>query len=282
MQRCIYCPTGFDEAEKEHVIHAFLETRWKDGKLICSAYQKAFAKGIDTAMSERLQPYRLLLGIEGDHGSTGQPLKNLTVSSGETIDLGPRGEPKLVRPQVKITEGPDGQHQVQVKIGREKELRRALCEVRKQLPHAKLDTEAIKKLGVKKKERLDGEVGFDLTLGGLDFFRAVLKCCANMFAAHSPNARTAFLEPAFDAVREFVYNGTGSMGDFARWLVSTDPLALPSRGPDHYPDDTRRVCGRRHAFLRSPAVCSPTRHRILRPDDTLRLRCRSLPGGRAC
>ena len=200
MQRCIYCPTEFEDAPKEHVIHAFLGARWKDAKLICPACQTAFADGIDAALAQHVQPFRLLLGIEGDHGGTGQPLKNLPVTSGETIDLGPRGQPRLVRPHVNITEEGD-RHQVQVKIGREKDLGWALNEVRKLLPHAKLDPEQIKKLGVEKKERLDGEVKFDLTLGGIDFFRAVLKCCANLFAAHDPAARAAFVEKTRRASR---------------------------------------------------------------------------------
>jgi hypothetical protein len=230
MQQCVYCPTEFDEAPKEHVIQVFLGTRWKDGKLICETCQTAFANGIDKALAERLQPYRLLLGIEGDHGGTGQPLKNLPVTSGETIDLGPRGQPRIVRSVVNVTEE-GGRHQVQVKIGREKDLDWALSEVRKQLPHAKLDREQIKKLGVPKKERLDGEVKLDLNLGGADFFRAVLKCCANLFAAHENTARAAFLGPAFDEVRAFIRDGVGQMGDFARWITSDAPLDLPKQGP---------------------------------------------------
>ena len=230
MQRCIYCPTEFEDSQKEHVIHAFLGARWKDGKLICPACQTAFADGIDVALAERLQPFRLLLGIEGDHGGTGHPLKNLPVTSGETIDLGPRGQPRLTRPHVNITEEEGGRHQVRVKIGREKDLGWALNEVRKQLPHAKLVADQIKELGVKKIERLDGEVTIDLALGGIEFFRGVLKCCANLFAAHDLAARAAFLDPAFDRVRAFVREGTGQMGDFARWMISDAPLELPKRG----------------------------------------------------
>jgi hypothetical protein len=229
MQRCIYCPNSFDEAPKEHVIHAFLGARWKDGTLICPNCQSTFGDGIDVTLAERLQPYRLLLGIEGDHGGTGQPLKNLPVTSGETVDIEAHGKPKIVRPQVTITEDGD-RHQVQVKIGRTQDLGWALNEVRKQLPHAEFDQEQIKKLGVQKLERLDGEVKFDLTLGGLDFFRAVLKCCANLFAAHDPVGREAFLGPAFNGVRAFVLEGTGQMADFARWVISPAPLNLPIRG----------------------------------------------------
>jgi hypothetical protein len=230
MQSCIYCLAEFENAPKEHVIHAFLGARWTDGKLICPACQTAFGDGIDVMLAERLQPYRLLLGVEGDRGGVGRPLKNLPVTGGETVDIGPRGQPKMVRPHVKITEDGD-RHQVQVKIGREQDLGWALNEVRKQLPHAKLDEEQIKKLAVYKKERLDGEVTFDLTLGGLDFFRAVLKCCANLFAAHDPAGRAAFHDPAFDLVRDFVRDGTGKMADFARWITNEQPLNLPQRGP---------------------------------------------------
>jgi hypothetical protein len=83
---------------------------------------------------------------------------------------------------------------------------------------------------VKTKERIDGEVKIDLTLGGVDFFRAVLKCCANLFAAHDPAARASFLGAAFDPVRALVKEGAGQAGDFVRWITSPDPLGLPRKG----------------------------------------------------
>lgn len=230
MQQCIYCPAFFDEAPKEHIIHAFLGAKWKDGKLICQTCQSTFGDDIDVTLAERLQPFRLLLGIEGDRGGTGKPLKNLPVTSGETVDIGTYGNPKIVRPHVKITDEGD-RHQVQIKVGRKEDLAWALNEVRKQLPHVKFDQEQIQKLGVEKQERLEGEVKLDLTLGGIDFFRAVLKCCANLFAAHDPVGRTAFLARAFDGVRAFVLEGTGHVADFARWVTSPALLHLPQRGP---------------------------------------------------
>lgn len=144
--------------------------------------------------------------------------------------MGPRGQPWLSRPHVAVTPEAEGGHRVQIRIDRERDLGWALSEVRKKLPDAKLDQQAIKKLGVRKTERLGGEVSFDLNLGGGAFFRAVLKCCANLFAAHAPAARAAFLGPAFDAVRGFVKDGAGQTGDFARWLLSAEPLELPRRG----------------------------------------------------
>ena len=71
MPRCIFCPNVFDEATREHIIHAFLGARWKDGTIVCDDCQTAFSQGVDTALAERLQPVRNLLGSEGDHGGTG-------------------------------------------------------------------------------------------------------------------------------------------------------------------------------------------------------------------
>lgn len=231
MHRCIYCLAGFDDAPKEHIIQAFLGARWKDGTLICQVCQTLFGKGIDQTLASKLQPFRLLLGVEGDRGGTGRPLKNLPVTSGEVINLGAHGKPEIARPHIKITEDGD-RHQVQVKLGRKEDLGWALNEVRKQLPHAKLDSEQLKQRMVVKRERLDGEVELGLTLGGSDFFQAVLKCCVNLFAAHDPAGRAALLlDPAFDGVRAFVRAGTGQMGDYARWITSRLPLNLPQRGP---------------------------------------------------
>lgn len=233
MHRCIYCLDEFQGAPQEHVIQAFLGARWKAGGLICESCQAAFGRGIDTALEEGLRPFRVLLGTQGDHGGTGKPLENLKVTSGETIDLGPGGEPKIVRPFAQVIEQ-DGKRHVHIRVGREQDIDWALHEVKKEIPGATFDHQRLKSIGRKLRKRLDGEVAIPLSLGGLDFFRAVLKCCANLVAAHDPRAKTVFLEAPFDAVRAFVEAGTGRMGDFARWLTSSEPLQLPKRGfADH-------------------------------------------------
>jgi hypothetical protein len=231
MQRCIYCRTNFEKAPKEHIVNAFLGARWKNGTLICQDCQSAFANGIDTALYECLQPLRLLLNIEGDHGGTGEKLTDLPVTSGGTVDLGPGGTPIIRKPHVAITESPDGHRNASIKIGREQDLNWALSILREKIPDVMLDVEAIKQLGVKKNERLDGAVTFDVTFAGAEFRRAVLKCCANLFASHDEAGRIAFLTPAFDAARAFVHNGTGADGDFVRWVISDKPLELPNCGP---------------------------------------------------
>ncbi len=228
MHRCIYCLKEFEEAPKEHIIHAFLGARWQDSSLICKSCQGAFGRGIDTALEEGLRPFRVLLGTKGDHGGTGKPFEKLKVTSGETIDLGPGGEPKIVRPFVQIVEH-DGNRHVRIRVGREQDIDWALHEVEKAIPGATFDHQRIKSIGTKSRERLDGEVAIPVCLGGLDFFRAVLKCCANLVAAHEPRARRVFFEAPFNAVRAFVEAGTGHMGDFARWLTSSEPLQLPKR-----------------------------------------------------
>lgn len=233
MHRCIYCLRGFEQAPKEHVIHAFLGARWQDASLICESCQVAFGKGIDTALEEGLRPFRVLLGTTGDRGGTGKPLEKLKVTTGETIDLGPGGEPKIVRPSVQIVEQ-DGNRHVRIRVGRAQDMEWALHEVKKEIPGATFDHQHLKSIGKKSRERLDGEIAIPLSLGGLGFFRAVLKCCSNLVAAHDLRAQSAFLEAPFDAVRKFVDAGTGQMGDFARWLTSSEPLRLPRRGyADH-------------------------------------------------
>jgi hypothetical protein len=230
MYQCIYCDHQFDDAPKEHIIHAFLGARWSDGTIICKGCQDAFANGIDARMAEQLQPFRLLLGTKGDHGGTGLPIGNLKATSGETLSFGAHGKPRLARPYVEIT---DDSH-IRMKLRREADLGWAMNMVREQFPDKELDQEAIRKLGVEKKERVEGAVTIDLAVGGLEFFQAVLKCCVNLFAAHASSSRATVSDTIFDAVRTFVRDGTGQMSDFARWIGSPEPLDLPNRGPaDH-------------------------------------------------
>ncbi len=73
-----------------------------------------------------------------------------------------------------------------------------------------------------------------ITLGGLNFFRGILKSCCNLVAAHSEYGRHVFLGTEFDDVRAFIANGEGTMEDFARWMVSPSPLSVPRIGSaDH-------------------------------------------------
>ncbi len=88
MLKCIYCDNEFETAEREHVLQAFLGARWENPTLICSECQCNFSETVDKSLAEKLQPIRLLLGTEGDHGGTGRPMKKLSVSSGEIVDLG--------------------------------------------------------------------------------------------------------------------------------------------------------------------------------------------------
>lgn len=139
---------------------------------------------MDVSLAEGLQPLRLLLGKEGHHGSTGKPLQRLPVSSGETVDLGAGGKPRLSEPVVALTND-GGDHHIHIRIDSIKDLDWALSKVRRQVPGFSVTADDIRHKGTAAQERLDGEIRIPIALGGLDFFRAVVKSAVNLLAAHS-------------------------------------------------------------------------------------------------
>ena len=111
MPTCIYTRQVFEKASAEHVLQNFLGARWASDAIVCDAAQEAFGKTIDAAFEKGMRPVRNMLGTKGGRGETAPPIKRLSASSGEVVDLESGGSHGLAvrlyrsrrMPQVQVT-----------------------------------------------------------------------------------------------------------------------------------------------------------------------------------
>lgn len=123
---------------------------------------------------------------------------------------------------------------MKIRLSRPEQLGWALAKVRKELPHAKVDASMARTIMRTTEGFLAGGINLELDIGGLDFFRGVVKASFNLLAAHADDGPAIALLPQFDAVRAFVRHGTGTMSDFVRWATKADYAHGPLLGPmDH-------------------------------------------------
>jgi hypothetical protein len=234
MPRCIYCTNTFATAGREHVLQNFLGARWDTPLIACNDCQDYFSHTIDLAFERGLKLIRNLLATRGGRKGEAPPLKRVSTSAGETVDIAPGWKPSLSEPEVEITRRPDGRHDVKIRMSRPEQLSWALAKLRKELPHAKVDEAMARTIMRATEGFLAGRINLELNLGGLDFFRGVVKASFNLLAAHATDGPGIALQPEFNAVRAFVRQGTGTMADFVRWATEADYAQPPLLGPiDH-------------------------------------------------
>ncbi len=234
MPTCIYCTNKFEKANREHVLQNFLGARWDTPLIACNDCQQYFSESVDVAFERGLKPVRNLLGTRGGRKGEAPPLKRVSTSAGETVDLAPGLKPSLSEPEVTVTPRPDGRHDVKIRLSRPEQLGWALAMVRKKLPHAKVNESMVRAIMQTTEGFLAGSINLELNIGGLNLFRGVVKASFNLLAAHADDGPAIALLPQFDAVRAFVRHGTGTMSDFVRWATKPDYTQGPPLGPiDH-------------------------------------------------
>jgi hypothetical protein len=120
---------------------------------------------------------------------------------------------------------------VNIELGHINQLGWAMKKLRDLIPGYPITEEFLSGIAQPQKAPLNDYVQLGLKLGGLDYFRGVLKAAFNLFASEH---RSEALHPAFDPLRQFVENGSGSMSDFVRWIITDAELGLPRLGEiDH-------------------------------------------------
>jgi HNH endonuclease len=231
MPECIYSRTIFEQATEEHVLQNFLGARWDTPLIACNECQQYFSQSIDKAFEIGLLQIRNLFGTKGGRRGEGPTLERLTTSADELIDLEPGATPRLRQPEVQVTPRSDGRHDVRIKLGHRGQLGWALKMLREQLPDKTINEATIWTMMQATQSFLAGSVQHNVNVGGLDFFRGLVKAAFNMLAAHAGDGPAIALDPAFDAVRAFVRHGHGEMPEFVRWMTQNDIPQAPRRGP---------------------------------------------------
>jgi len=227
MRRCIYSLVDFESSNKEHILQNFLGARWKSDGIVCNELQTEFGKTIDLSLEDGLRPIRNLLGTLGGRGGEGPILKGLPASSGEVVDLGPGGLPRLNRPIVREEQLGPRETKVSIRAGDVNQLNWAMSEIRQQYPDARFSNSNVTASAETVEGFVDGYVRMRFQVGGSNYFRGMLKACFNLLGVLYPKV---IFEACFDAARDYVRAAIGSSERFVRWSASPDRLDLPQLG----------------------------------------------------
>jgi hypothetical protein len=229
---CIYSRREFGAAPGEHILQNFLGARWTSAEIACSEVQDQFGHTIDVALERGLQAIRNMFGTPGGRGEPGPILRGLEATTGERVDLKPGFQPRLAAPIVQVTPGGDGRHHVRIQLSGLGQLGWALHLLRQQLPNAPVDEHMMRAIATGVEDYIRGTVRLDLSMGGRDYFRGMLKSCFNRLAVERQDVA---LLPCFDPLRRFILDGVGEMSEFVAWVQVPDRLAVPRIGPiDHF------------------------------------------------
>jgi hypothetical protein len=243
MFRCIYSLTDQESSSGEHILQNSLGARWTSERIVSDNLQEQFGHTIDVALERALQPVRNLLGTEGGRGGPGPTLKKFTTSAGEVVHLDPGSKPKYAAPLI-TEKHSDDRIDLNIRVGNEDQLRWAFAKLKQKYPGAKLEYDDLRKSASVIEGPILGAVTHHLSLGGKDYFRGILKSCFNLIGA---THQAIAVEPCFDAVREFIREGSGTETDFMHWVCTPPLQRLPSIGvADHCIAILSRCPRRRH------------------------------------
>lgn len=220
MNTCIYTRESFEKSSGEHLLQNFLGARWTSKKIVCNHVQSIFGETIDSALEQSLRSFRNLLGTKGGRRGDAPSLRNITGSQGNQYHIESGGIPRLSKPLIASRALDNGQHEVSIKVADMNQFDWAMAEVRRRFPEAQLDPDAWRSTAQVSNEYLTEQLHIRSGIGGLDYFRAILKAAFNLLGA---NASDTALHPCFDEARNFILTGSGDIAQHIRWPDSSIP-----------------------------------------------------------
>lgn len=225
MPTCIYTKRQFDKASAEHILQNALGATRTSDQIACDEVQVAFAKGIDLAVAEEMNPFRNLIGGLTGRKRFAPPIKGVKGSNGAEYELNHGGVPFLLKPHImSVSESSDGTvKDIHIMVRDPSEVPRAEAMVRKMFPGFSKMV-----VGADLQQVADRSTyHFQLRLAGRDFARGILKSCFNLIGLC--DHALAITEP-FDPVREFVYGDKGDLKDFFNFYCPSTHFDLPEFG----------------------------------------------------
>lgn len=207
---CIYCESRFTTADREHILQNSLGARWVSDVIVCDECQSLFGRTIDSDLSHSFGWIRNLFEIRSGRNDDPPIMRRLETEGGRVVDLKPGGIPRLNKPHIVAPEVMEHSATGQISLGTLSQLEWAKKLLRDRYGNIEIHVGEMQTVS----EPLGEFVKMNVSIGGPEYARAIVKACFNLYAACFPDlARRA----CFDTVRRFVREGIGNGADFQRW-----------------------------------------------------------------
>lgn len=207
MTSCIFCSSQLSQDTKpEHVWLAALGGRKTTRQVICSSCNNVLGSGPDKALAESVALIRNLLKLASGRGGPPPAIKGLRHRN-DRIVLHPGGVPALDGgPPFVITDLPDGNQSIEIRVTNSEELARILPNLAAAL---KMPLENVKALvsgaqARRTSQKVEGQ-HHRLSLGGNESMRSMAKTCMTLWADRFGSDE--LLKTIYDDARQFVRHG---------------------------------------------------------------------------
>lgn len=224
MSTCIYTKHLFDNSSSEHILQNALGATRTSDQIVCDEAQLIFAKGIDIAVANEMNPFRNLIGGLTGRRHFAPPIKGVKGASGAEYELDHGGVPFLLKPHIVLqSESPDGKmKEIQVVVRDPSELPRAEAMIKREFPgFSKIVRGPLRQVNDR------DTYHFQLHLAGREFARGILKSCFNLVGLCD---HALALESTFDPLRAFILNDVGDLKDYFNFYCSSTSFGLPEFG----------------------------------------------------
>jgi hypothetical protein len=221
VNRCIYCRSDFASAAGEHILQNALGARWTSEMIVCDTCQKLFGETIDIAVGKAFAWLRNLFDIDTGRRKRASTIKRVATPSGRVVDLEPGGLPRLSQPHIEIEGVSPNKALGHISAGNQQQVEWALKMLQDRFPGAKLDRSSLAGTQRPVSAPLGEPVVLNVSIGGVEYSRGILKSCFNLYAACFPDAAQ---RDCFGPLRDFVLHAKGEVSDFHRWPAVADHL----------------------------------------------------------
>ena len=202
----IYTKRLINIESREHVIPNSLGGRLQTVGLIDQQLNSDFGATIDSRLDKALLAFRTCIDARSHRtpSTPAPPIRGVEGADGERYRVEAGGKTKI-RPNLSVTES-GGKVKITGRVANEKELRQALKNLAKKKGWDLDELVATLFESADHRRGVPPQMTFPITLWDHDPYRAIVKMVCNLFALHY---HSVFLRPEFDAIRDFVLNGTG-------------------------------------------------------------------------
>jgi hypothetical protein len=225
--RCIFCPQPLDSTTKpEHVWLASLGGRKTTSRVICNGCNELFGNGPDRELANSVAVIRNLMRFP-DTKRRAPPDIKTKMADGTPIVLKPGAIPELASPPFIITELPNGNRSVELRLRPGQDLASVLPHLAGALGATVEQVERMIRSGTARSvsQRI-GTQHHQVSLGGPGPMRSMIKSCLVLWATRF--GTTELDKPGYADAKLFALSGDPEL---SKKVGQLDPRTLPADHP---------------------------------------------------
>ncbi|NMN07272.1 MULTISPECIES: HNH endonuclease [unclassified Novosphingobium] len=220
---CIFCDNALTrETAPEHILLDAFGGRMTTKRAICTVCNNRFGGSIDKAFAEQAAHLRNMFQMPSGSGKRPPGIRNVDVIGGEKLELLPDGTPQQRSKPFRVTKNDSGSFDIAISV-------RSLDEVARFVPDIAAQTsksvdeiwKVLEGTEATVISRPAGVLNFQLSFGGTDPMRSIVKSCLVLLATGVGS--DALKGEPFAAARAFVMNG-GDEFNLARCVIDGRPM----------------------------------------------------------